>query len=802
MSIKKLEFPKKELDLLLDDKVEVIIPKGKENNVDYEVREAYLSLINNKEIVRFNETGIKEIDDNIESVSGKSKGELDVLLFNLFGNSNIDLIIENKKSGTKQDALEQAIMYANSLNRSGKVNCRIVIGHVPDIKVRILVDNTWKPLIINGEEINYFIGTNIIKLIYDNPNENEFRLSEHIEKPFTQKDLHVVINKLKTLYRQIPEIQNNDELSINFTVSFIALKMILEKENKKWNNLIVPNDILNATDTIVGSKANRELKDKYLDIFVMKNKEEVEIFNFRNTLANIDIREFGEDVEPINSIIMKIHKEISVIPETDLAIDLFGEVYETLASKKTKSSLGEFFTRRHIIQPLVRMFLTEKDIEDIVQNKKTVADIACGTGGFLTEAFKYIKRECDEKHPEIDTSKLASEVIVGYDINHNNIGRTRINMTLAGDGFSDIKRVNTLSSNGLRQNLDYIITNIPYGKGDIALSEPNSNDDFIRTNNNKRLELNFLIKAIDLLKVGGKALIIVPEGIMEAPTLSPLREYIIKQCKIDAIISLPKFSFAPYTKWKTYVLFLEKRISPLNSIEDRILRGERIYSYIVDNDGYANSDKRFPTNLKSEDGSYLHNEMSPYKDNHGAFNPSKIEQIYEAKEEDETCVYLNEWNEKIIGKKYGYISMKEVLEKKTTKNPIVNATKINNVLWNELNNNQVLSKEQYALLQDLAPLNKNGTYKKFTKNDYIDSEGQLIEEYVSIFEVLGYEYDAEDNKYYDKNVEDIMYSLTLVPEKYFRKKDVKHITYDEIKSFVSEIESELKLLFGGDSSEG
>ena len=801
MSIKKLEFPKKKLDLILNDKINVVIPKGKENNVDYEVREAYLSIIDDKEIVRFNETGIKEIDDNIESVSGKSKGELDVLIFNLFGDSNIDLIIENKKAGTKEDSLEQAIMYANSLNRSGKVNCRIVIGHVPDIKVRILVDNTWKPLIINGNQVNYFIGKNIIKLIYDNPNENEFKLSEYIEKPFTQKDLHVVINKLKTLYRQIPEIQNNDELSINFTVSFIALKMILEKEKKQWSTLNEPKDILDAIDTITGNKAKKELKEKYLDIFVMKNKEEVEIFNFKNTLENIDIREFNEKIEAVSSIIMKIHKEISVIPETDLAIDLFGEVYETLASKKTKSSLGEFFTRRHIIQPLVRMFLTDKDIEDIVQNKKIVADIACGTGGFLTEAFKYIKRECDEKHSEIDTSKLANEVIVGYDINHNNIGRTRINMTLAGDGFSDIRRVNTLTSNELRYNLDYIITNIPYGKGDIALSDPNSNDDFIKSNNNKRLELNFLIKAVELLKNGGRALIIVPEGIMEAPTLAPLREYIIKQCKIDAIISLPKFSFAPYTKWKTYVLFLEKRIKPLDSIEDRILKSERIYAYIVDNDGYANSDKRFPTNLKAEDGSYLHNEMATYKDSHGAFNLSKIEQIYEAKEEDDKLEYLNEWNEKIIGKKYGYISMKDILEKKTIKNPTVNASKINNILWNELNNNSVLSEEQYNLLKDLAPLNKNGAYKKFTKNDYIDKDGKMIDEYTSIFEELGYEYDLENNKYYDQNIEEIAYALTLVPEKYFRKKEFKPITYSEIKSFVSEIESDLMLLFGGKSNE-
>ena len=102
MAIKKLEFPKKELESILTDLVEITIPKGKENNVDYNVREAYLKKIKDKEIVRFNETGIKEIDDNIESVRGKSKGELDVLLFNLFDDNNVDLIIEKNKRAAKK----------------------------------------------------------------------------------------------------------------------------------------------------------------------------------------------------------------------------------------------------------------------------------------------------------------------------------------------------------------------------------------------------------------------------------------------------------------------------------------------------------------------------------------------------------------------------------------------------------------------------------------------------------------------------------------------------------------------------
>lgn len=796
MSVKKLEFLKKDLDLILNDKINIDIPTGKENEVDFNVRTALLKHYNNnQEIVKYNETGIKQIDKNIESVSGKQKGELDVLIFNYFENQNIDIIIENKKSGTKEDALTQAIMYANGLNNSKTTNCRIVIGHVPTTEVRVLVNNKWEELVINDKTVDYFFGTHLLKLIYDNPNEHKFKLTELIEKPFTQKDLHLIIKKLDNKYRQVAEIDGKDDLKINFTVSFIALKMIMDKENILWNSCLTPDDIIKAVDNIIGARAKKELKDKYSDIFIMKDKDNNIIFEFNSNLKSIYNREYIDGISEKESVIMKIHEEISNIPAKDLEIDLFGEVYETLASKKMKSSLGEFFTRRHIIQPLVRMFLNDNDIDNIIQNKNIVADIACGTGGFLTETFKYIKEECDRSYPSIDTSKLASEVIVGYDINHSNIGRTRINMILAGDGFSDIRRVNTLNSKDLAKNLDYIITNIPYGKGDIAISNTQSTDLFLNSNNNKRLELNFLIKTIELLKNGGKALVIVPEGIMEAPTLAPMREYILKQCKINTIISLPKFSFAPYTKWKTYVIFIEKRKVALDNIEDKKLASEKIYTYIVDNDGFANSDKRFPTNLKAEDGSYLHNEMFPYIDINGAKNRSKIEQIYDLKAEDETELYLNEWDEKIKGKKYGYISLKDILKKKTIKYPKIKINKVKNILWDELNTKTILSDENHETLIQNTSIDKKGNYKKFTVDSFIKNS-KLLEDFIPIFEELNIEYDPENNAYYDINKEEITYALTLVPEKYLRVKKIETITYKELETFVDSIKNELNDLFG------
>lgn len=812
MAKKKIEMKKEILEkILLNTYKPTYSEKIKEKNLEEDVDDIIKRLLEPifGKTITGKKTGNKEIDDKIPAWHGESNsGKPDIMIYNYFGKNEISLIVENKNFTSKENPTEQAISYA-SVGNSLKEPVRVVIGNSPSkqLEVRVLTEEKeYKPLKINGKEIHEFIGKEILELIYNNPNINEFVLTELVEKNFTQKDLHKIINNLKNLYRQIPEIQNNDDLSINFTISFIALKMIMEKEGKKWNEIVEPENLKNEIDAIIGKKAKSQLKDKYKDIFMMIDKAQNKTFDFYEKISEIDLREFNEDTRVENSILMKIHKELKEIPEKDLSIDLFGEVYECLASKKTKSVLGEYFTRRHIIQAIVRMFFTEDDIQNIVEYKKTIADPACGTGGFLTESFKYIKEYCEEQSPKLDISDLANEIIIGYDINNNNIGRTKINMTLAGDGFSDIQRYNTLTApwydeekkEGIKKDIDYILTNVPYGKGDKAISDENSEDIFVKSNRNKKLELNFIIKIIDMLKKGGKASIIVPEGLLEAPTYASFREFLLRNCKITTIVSLPKFAFAPYTKWKTYVIFIEKRNKTLENIDQVISKNERTWCYIVDNDGFANSDKRFPTSLKDENGKWLHDELQPYIDNDGVLQSSKIEKAFEAKLEDELQSYYNEWNEEIKGKKCGFISIKDIIEKKTEKAKTITAKEANNRIKLEANNQRILNDENYNLLISLLKKGTKGYSVK--KENYIENE-ELKEEFSSIFEMLQIEYDSEENKYYDLNQKEKIYTLPLIPEKYLRKKEVDIINLEDLTKKINIIENELKSLFGGGLNE-
>ena len=805
MAKKKVEMKKEILDKTLSDVYSPfyskdIIDKNLEDDVDDIVKKLLEPLFENS--LTCKKTGKKNIDNKIPAWHGeKGSGKPDIMIFNYFGDNEISLIIEDKNFTSTEDPTPQAEHYAGVGNIIKKP-VRIIIGNSPSkkIDVKVLTLEGYKPLIINGKRIEAFIGKEILELIYSNPNINEFVLTELIEKKFTQKDFHNIINKLKTLYRQIPEIQNNDDLSINFTVSFIALKMIMEKQKKKWDIITTPENIIDEVEKIIGKKANGTLKKKYEDIFVMVDKDNNVKFDFKNIVEAIDVREDGEGVSPEHSVLMSVHNNLMEIPEKDLSIDLFGEVYECLASKKTKSVLGEYFTRRHIIQAIVRMFFTEDDIQNIVEYKKTIGDPACGTGGFLTESFKYIKEYCEKEKPDLDITNLASEIIIGYDINANSIGRTRVNMTLAGDGFSDIQRYNTLSTDwynndsgmGLKKDIDYILTNVPYGKGDIALSVPNSTDEFLKSNNNKRLELNFVIKIVDMFKRGGRASIIVPEGLLEAPTLAHFRTYLLKQCKVTTIISLPKFAFAPYTKWKTYVIFIEKRVTPLKSIEEIIAKNENVWCYIVDNDGFANSDKRFPTALKDETGKWLHDELQPYIDVDGIKQSSKIEQAFEAKLEDEKQSYFNEWNQEINGKKYGYISIQDIVAKKTTQYKTLTAKQVSSKLKLEADSQTLLNNEEHEVLISSLKLGTRGYSVK--KEDFLKND-EIKEEFLSIFEALQIEYDSENNKYYDLSQEEIIYALPLIPEKYLRKKETKKLQLAELVNKVNDMESELKALF-------
>ena len=638
------------------------------------------------------------------------RGRSDITLFNYFENNSIDIMIENKFDKTKGNPINEAIEYCNNINESGIYTCRVAVGFNlydnSQLITKILDENgNWSDLKINGKVINGFIGQEILQLIYSHAGVTEFDFKVKIEEKYTRGEFKKILDSdLPIIFRKMSDIASDDALKISFTIAFISLKVILEKQEDLKNNIVDEigrrvvwrnsnekidlnsinalrnvNDIKLAVKAIVGDTASRELRDKYKDIF------DLDKYTFNELIDKILKTEAKNNVSTDKSSIMKMKLVLDKIKRQTnyhYEFDLFGEVYESLANNKTKSDLGQYFTKRHIIRPLVNMMLRPNDLEGIINKYKKICDPFCGTGGMLTESFKHIRTYCNEKYPSLDTSEIAKKVIYGYDVIESNVGKTKINMTLAEDGYSVIEQRDSLTTLNQEECFDYIITNVPYGAGesdgivhnisDVKVIK--ENDDkakiinrirtFERDNNTQKLEYNSLIKVVQLLKEGGKAIVIVPDGLLENPSFSKMREWLLVKCKIDMIISIPKYAFAPYTKEKTYALFLQKRIfydeEQVECLLD-IPKDERIYAYILDNDGYANSDKQYETSLRDDKGVPKHNEVTEYFDNNGDFHISILEQICKSRQED-TEEHFNEWGEKINGKKYGYIDVQTILK--------------------------------------------------------------------------------------------------------------------------------------------
>jgi type I restriction-modification system DNA methylase subunit len=455
--------------------------------------------------------------------------------------------------------------------------------------------------------------------------------------------------ELASIYRGISFKNNNQK--IDFTIGFIALEFFEEKA--KIENTFDSTKINWSTcDDDIDAKLVGNLSQ-----YITRLEQETSFKEFKNLMEIVNEAINSKSKTPLVSaentrLIYNIINSMSPLHGT--GFDLFGAVYEHFASSKEKKDFGEYFTRRHYAHIFSKLLL--KDIKFFHENKKfKIADVACGTGGFLTESFKVVKNsyKLNESLTDEATKFLSEECFYGFDVREENIARAKLNMFLVGDGHTHIIHTNTLTDELEENFFDYIITNPPYGTG-TTLAETTA----LSTS---RLEIAFLIKIIKLLNAGGKACIIIPDGIFENPSYQAIRQELLEKCTIDAIISLPKFAFAPYTKEKTYALFITKR----NTIKTAIQKTP-IWFYIIDNDGLANSYKRFHTKLRNNRNGWKHDELSGWVSTDGEEREGILESRWLKFDDSETkgTEWITEKNEKVKMRKGGFIDISQILNDK------------------------------------------------------------------------------------------------------------------------------------------
>ena len=271
--------------------------------------------------------------------------------------------------------------------------------------------------------------------------------------------------------------------------------------------------------------------------------------------------------------------------------DTQGDLYEYLLSEISSAGKnGQFRTPRHIIQMICSLVDPKLGEE--------VCDPACGTGGFLLGAYQNILtrhtspnlRETDENGierglvgdqltDERQWQVLRERTFHGFDFDTTMVRIGLMNLLLHGIDRPNLHYRDTLSKKfDEKARYDVVLANPPF-KGSIDKSDIHED---LRLKTTKT-ELLFVNRIIDLLRIGGRAGVIVPDGVLFGSSNAhrDLRRMLLDECELQGVVSMPSGVFKPYAGVSTAALVFVKGG-----------RTENVWFYDMEADGYSLDDKR------------------------------------------------------------------------------------------------------------------------------------------------------------------------------------------------------------------
>ncbi|KAF0148653.1 MAG: Type I restriction enzyme EcoEI M protein [Ignavibacteria bacterium] len=366
------------------------------------------------------------------------------------------------------------------------------------------------------------------------------------------------LTKEDNLLKRFEEIHDciyaNDGLSPQQTleefVKILFIKIFDENKNlnqftisiEEWNELktgIVVNSIFERISNLF-----EKTKEAYQDIFDIDD---------RIKISNIAL---GFTINKLRGI--------SLLNSSQ---DAKGLAFQKFLTHHEKDGRGQFFTPEPVIDFCVAMMQPKPN--------ETIIDPACGSGGFLMSALKYLQNN----NEKLNTNKVVAKNLFGLDINKSIARIAKMKLLLEANGNINILCTNSLEdldsiklSLANTEGFDLVLANPPFGakitntstlsKYDLGYKWSNHNKEFYKTKSvypNQNAEILFIERCLQLLKDGGRMAIVLPNGNFENPSLEYLRYYIKSKAKILAIVKLPQETFIPFgTGVKTSLLFLEK----------------------------------------------------------------------------------------------------------------------------------------------------------------------------------------------------------------------------------------------------
>ncbi len=436
-------------------------------------------------------------------------------------------------------------------------------------------------------------------------------------------------NKVQLLWDRLWAGGLSNPITAIDNISYLIFMKRLEKfhpkvdDKYKWSNYSI----------LIGS----ELKSKVDDVFrFIQNDLSKEDEPFAIEMKNA---RFGINTPSLLEEAVRIIGEIfSLIEEEERKDqhfqDLLGDVYEYLLKATNEAGKnGQFRTPRHIIQMMSELVAPGFDNEEI-----KICDVTSGSSGFLVGAYQYILKEnskvvsLDEDNQlekGLDGTKLTAEkrkqlkenVFYGFDIDATMVRIGMMNMMMHGIEKPHIINLNTISGEYEdyfykakkknfadieilkgeerayfdkifptlgKEEFSYILANPPFaakvnGK---SISKNLHRIYQIQGEKNQSLqtELLFLERIVYMLKKNGRAAVIIPEGVLfnSGKAYKAAREILLKDCDLEAVVSLPSGVFNPYTGVKTSILLFTKK-----QFDSDKYHTKKVWFYGMDSDGYT-----------------------------------------------------------------------------------------------------------------------------------------------------------------------------------------------------------------------
>lgn len=304
----------------------------------------------------------------------------------------------------------------------------------------------------------------------------------------------------------------------------------------------------------------------------------------------------------------KLYRLIDMVDSTQwvtMGADVKGDIYEGLLEKNaedTKSGAGQYFTPRALIRAMVECVRPEPG--------KTIADPACGTGGFFLAAYDFLVNEKNHKLDKSQKTFLKHKTFHGNEIVANTRRLCLMNMFLHNigeiDGDSLISPNDALVAPS-PVSFDYVLANPPFGKKSSMSftneeGEQDTDDltynrqDFWATTSNK--QLNFVQHIRSMLKTTGKAAVVVPDNVLfEGGAGETIRKKLLENTDLHTILRLPTGIFyahgvkanvlffdnqagSPKTAWTKEVWYYDYRTNVHHTLKKKPLRFEDLAEFI------------------------------------------------------------------------------------------------------------------------------------------------------------------------------------------------------------------------------